>query len=74
VEMIAEISDRVRQKFNLPRNHLILNYSHNHSAPVTGQVLHLYYDLNPSQKLVVDRYTRFLVDCIVPRRTLKTGQ
>jgi len=26
------------------RDRLVLNYSHNHSAPVTGQVLHLYYD------------------------------
>lgn len=63
--MIANIATRVERLFAVPRSRLILNYSHNHSAPVTGQVLHLYYNLTPQQRVVVDRYTNWLQDRIV---------
>ena len=65
VAMIAEIAGRVQKQFGVTRDRLVLNYSHNHSAPVTGQVLHLYYDLAPDQKAKVDAYTSWLVDRIV---------
>ncbi len=65
LDMIEEIASRVKRDFGVSRDHLVLNYSHNHSAPVTGQVLHLYYDLTAEQKSVVDRYTRYLLDRIV---------
>ena len=65
VGMIDEIATGVQKRFNVPRERLILNYSHNHSAPVTGQVLHLYYDLDPEQKAKVDRYTRRLVQQMI---------
>lgn len=63
--MIDEIAAGVKAKFNLPRERLVLNYSHNHSAPVTGQVLHLYYDLNAEQTATVNRYTSLLVQQII---------
>jgi neutral ceramidase len=63
--MIDEIAARVEKQSGLRREALVLNYSHNHSAPVTGQVLHLYYDLPADQKEVVARYTRWLNDRIV---------
>lgn len=65
VAMIEEIAAGVKSKFNLPRERLVLNYSHNHSAPVTGQVLHLYYDLDAAQNATVNRYTHFLVQQII---------
>jgi hypothetical protein len=65
VAMIDEIAAGVKSKFNLPRERLVLNYSHNHSAPVTGQVLHLYYDLNSEQTATVDRYTKLRVQQII---------
>ena len=65
VDMIEEIATAAKTKFNLPRERLVLNYSHNHSAPVTGKVLHLYYDLNAEQTATVNSYTNFLVKQIV---------
>jgi len=49
VDMIANIATRAEKQFQLPRKGLVLNYSHNHSSPVTGKVLHLYYHLNQQQ-------------------------
>src|SRR4051812_41929452 len=37
VASIDQIATAVKNKYNLPRERLVLNYSHNHSAPVTGQ-------------------------------------
>ena len=65
VAMIENVSSRAHKQFGLPRERLVLNYSHNHSAPVTGQVLHLYYDLDAKQQAVVDRYTSWLQDRMV---------
>jgi neutral ceramidase len=65
VTMIEEIMAGIQKQFNVPRERVVLNYSHNHSAPVTGQVLHLYYDLDAEQKASVDRYTRLLVRQII---------
>ncbi len=65
VAMIDDVVTRANKQFGVPRERLVLNYSHNHSAPVTGQVLHLYYNLTPDQRAVVDRYTRWLQDRMV---------
>lgn len=65
VAMIDAVATRARRQFQIPRERLVLNYSHNHSAPVTGKVLHLYYNLNPAQQAAVDRYTAWLQDRIV---------
>jgi neutral ceramidase len=60
--MVETIVRRALQEYGLARDRLILNYSHNHSAPVTGDVLHVYYDLNAQQKAVVHGYTQKLLD------------
>ena len=65
VGTIDDVVTRAEKQFGVPRERIVLNYSHNHSAPVTGQVLHLYYDLTPDQRTVVDRYTRWLQDRMV---------
>jgi len=43
-------------------NNLSLNYSHNHSCPVTEDVLWLYYELSPEEVAARDRYTARLYD------------
>ena len=65
VDMIANIATRAEKQYQLPRKGLILNYSHNHSSPVTGKVLYLYYTLNGEQIEAVTRYTTWLQDQIV---------
>lgn len=65
VAMIDNVASRAHKQFGLPRERLVLNYSHNHSSPVTGKVLHLYYNLSAAQHEVVDRYTRWLQDRMV---------
>lgn len=63
--MADEIARRAKEKFNLPRDRLVLNASHTHSAPVAGEALHLFYDMNNAQKAVTEKYTRKLLDQIV---------
>ena len=63
--MVDDIVTRAKAQYGIPRERLILNYSHNHSCPVTGDVLFIYYDLDPGQKAVVERYTRRLLDQVV---------
>lgn len=62
---VETIAERVRVATGVPRERLLLNYSHNHSAPVTRGVLPLYYDLTPQQAAVVERYSGWLLDRIV---------
>jgi neutral ceramidase len=58
---VETVSRRVREKYGVPRERLLFNYSHNHSCPVTGDVLHLYYPLmNAEQRAAVARYTERL--------------
>jgi neutral ceramidase len=58
--MSDQIAGAAATRYKLPRERLLLNASHNHSAPVTNDVLPLYYDLAPEHQAVVDRYTRAL--------------
>jgi len=62
--MSEELAKRALQKFGLQREQLIINSSHNHAGPVTGDVLHLYYDLSESDLETVARYTDKLLDQI----------
>ena len=43
--MSDQIAAAASERYKLPRERLLLNASHNHSAPVTNDVLPLYYDL-----------------------------
>lgn len=55
--MVDRITSSALQKHGLHREHLILNTSHNHSSPVTADVLWLYYDLSTEDAALRDRYT-----------------
>lgn len=56
-KMVGQIAREATRKHGIPRERLILNASHNHSCPVTEDVLWLYYELTPEQAAVRDRYT-----------------
>ncbi len=63
--MALTVADRVRRKYGMTRDRLVLNASHTHSGPVTGQVLRPAYDISPEQVRVVERYTARLLDQVV---------
>lgn len=56
-KMVAHISQVALEKHHLSREHLTLNTSHNHSCPVTEDVLWLYYELSETEAATKDRYT-----------------
>jgi neutral ceramidase len=56
-KMIAIIAKNAAEKHHIPRERLILNCSHNHSCPVTEDVLWLYYEFTPQEDAAKDRYT-----------------
>lgn len=57
-KMVAVIAKNALEKHHIPRERLILNTSHNHSCPVTEDVLWLYYEFTPEEAAVKDRYTQ----------------
>ena len=59
-KMIERIAGCAKQKHGLPRERLILNTSHNHSCPVTEDVLWLYYEFTPEEAAVKQRYTELV--------------
>lgn len=59
-KMIAVIAKNAAEKHHIPRERLILNTSHNHSCPVTEDVLWLYYEFTPEEAAVKDRYTQMV--------------
>lgn len=63
--MSEELAQRAQQKFGLQRQQLIINSSHNHAGPVTGDLLHLYYVLTDSDLKTIDKYTEWLLDQII---------
>ena len=56
-KMVTRISASAMEKHGLARERLILNTSHNHSCPVTEDVLWLYYDFAPAEAEARNRYT-----------------
>lgn len=59
-KMIAVIAKNAAEKHHIPRERLILNTSHNHSCPVTEDVLWLYYEFTPEEAAAKDRYTQMV--------------
>jgi hypothetical protein len=55
----------VDKRHHLGRDRLILNASHTHSGPVTGQMLRPAYDIDLQQAEVVARYTAWIIDRVV---------
>lgn len=64
-KMIDALNARAMEKFKLDAAHLIINSSHNHSAPVTGDVLHLYFEIPDNDLKVIARYTDWMHDRII---------
>ena len=56
-KMVERIATAAKTKHGINRERLILNTSHNHSCPVTEDVLWLYYEFTPEEAAVKDRYT-----------------
>jgi len=63
--MAETISGQVRKKFGVPRERLLLNASHTHSGPVTGDVLLPAYPLDEKQMAIIRRYTVRFIDQVV---------
>ncbi len=59
-KMVGRIAAAALEKHGLPRERLILNTSHNHSCPVTEDVLWLYYEFTPEETAARDRYTEMV--------------
>jgi hypothetical protein len=62
VEFVDEVVATTKKRFGIDRARLILCASHNHSAPVTTNVLPLYYEFTPQQYDVIQRYSDTLHD------------
>ena len=63
--MAETLERRIRDRYGVQPAQLILGSSHNHSGPVTGDLLHLYFDLTPAEQAAAARYTDRLLDRIV---------
>ena len=63
--MSQSVAERVEKAHGLPRERLVLNASHTHSGPVTGQMGRPSYVLDEAQSKVVERYTAKLIDQVV---------
>ena len=64
-QMSEPVGERVQKKYGVARARLILNASHTHSGPVTGQMLRPAYGLDEAQAAVINRYTAWLLDQVV---------
>ena len=59
-KMVGIIAANALAKYKIPRERLILNTSHNHSCPVTEDVLWIYYEFNDQERAAKDRYTQMV--------------
>jgi hypothetical protein len=64
-DVSAPIFNRVQQQFGLPRERVILNSSHTHSAPVVGHMLSPAYPYGEADIKVVNAFTSKLEDQVV---------
>ena len=61
-KMVERIVGTALKKHGVPRERLILNTSHNHSCPVTEDVLWLYYEFTAEESQTRDRYTAMVYE------------
>jgi hypothetical protein len=59
-EVAGPIAARVEKQFGLPRERLLLNSSHTHSAPIIGHMLLPAYPFGNAELTVIQRYTDWL--------------
>lgn len=64
-DVTERIAVRAGQRFELPRNRLVVTSSHTHTGPTLGHSLHVMYDLTPEQAQAVEDYTQYLEDQVV---------
>ena len=64
-EVSAPIFSRLQQQFGLPRERVVLNSSHDHSAPVVGHMLSPAYPYGEAEMKVVGAFTTKLQDQVV---------
>jgi neutral ceramidase len=64
-EVSAPIFSRVQQQFGLARERVVLNSSHDHSAPVVGHMLSPAYPYGEAEMKVVRAFTTKLQDQVV---------
>lgn len=55
---------RLQERYGLSADQIILGSSHNHSGPMAGDLLHLYFDLETAEAAAVVRYTEQLLERI----------
>ena len=63
--MADTLERRLQDRYDLSPDQLILGSSHNHSGPLVGDLLHLYFDLEPAEVETVARYTEQLLERVV---------
>ncbi len=56
-KMVDRIANAALKQHGITRERLILNTSHNHSCPITEDVLWLYYELTAAEAALRDNYT-----------------
>lgn len=59
------IFDEAKKRYGLDRERLVLNASHTHSGPVSGQLGRPTYRLEAKEARVVERYTKGLIEDVV---------
>lgn len=64
-DMVSVLTKRAQKRFGLGRSCMILNSSHNHSGPITDNLLHLYFQLPKREHKAIDLYTAWLMDRII---------
>lgn len=64
-EVSGPIAARAQKRFGLPRERLLFNSSHTHSAPVIGHMLLPAYPFGDAEMTIVMRYTDWLEDQVV---------
>jgi hypothetical protein len=64
-DVSATIFNRVQQRFGLPRERVVLNSSHDHSAPVVGHMLSPAYPYGETNLKIVSAFTAKLQDQVV---------
>jgi hypothetical protein len=64
-DMWLPISEAVEKRYGVSPDRLVLNASHTHSGPVTGQLGRPSYELDAQQAEVVRRYTAHLVEQVI---------
>jgi hypothetical protein len=64
-EMARHVAEQALAKYSLTRDRLAINSSHTHSGPVTSTLLRPAYPYDQAQDVVVQRYTKKLLDQVV---------